>query len=204
MFSRLLRLYEGRQYREAASFLAKLPRYTLAATLPNIPVDLVIETLPRSLALLEALYSRYPEMENINQNELTRLLRVDQVLWKIIHLISQSQEHRGFRIWNKLLVTLSRISPNARILVANRKKALDDAIEGLGKHGPIPCPVKSEEKRLGQSAETHLLPLTSKLKEELELRIDAYKLALHKIENFGKDAIRRSKGSLQFFSPTCY
>uniref|UniRef100_A0A0C9RAY3 GlpV protein n=1 Tax=Fopius arisanus TaxID=64838 RepID=A0A0C9RAY3_9HYME len=191
---RLLRLYEGRQYREAANFLGKLPRYTLASTLPNIPVDLVIETLPRSLALLEALYQRFGEMENINQNDLMRLLRVDQVLWKIIHLISQSPDNRGLRIWAKLLLTLSRVSPNARTLVANRKKSLDQAIEGLGKHGPIPCSVRSGEKRIGHSVETHLLPLTSKLREELELRIDAYKLALHKIENLGKDAIRRSKG----------
>ncbi|XP_015126122.1 uncharacterized protein LOC107047800 [Diachasma alloeum] len=191
---RLLRLYEGRQYREAANFLGKLPRYTLASTLPNIPVDLVIETLPRSLALLETLYQRFADMENINQNDLIRLLRVDQVLWKIIHLISQSPDNRGLRNWGKLLLTLSRVNPNARILVVNRKKSLDEAIEGLGKHGPIPCPVRSEEKRIGQSVETHLLPLTSKLREELELRIDAYKLALHKIENLGKDAIRRSKG----------
>ncbi|KAK0094422.1 hypothetical protein PV326_010925 [Microctonus aethiopoides] len=192
---RLLRLYEGRQYREAANFLTKLPRCTLAATLPDIPVDIVIETLPRSLALLEALYSRLFELDNIDYNELSRLLKVEQLLWKVVHLISLGRDHSSdVRIWSKLLLTVSRVSPNVRKLLMARKKALDETIEGLGKHGPIPCNVKAEDKRFGQQIDTRLLTLPAKLKEELETRIDAYKLALHKIDNFGKDLTRRSKG----------
>ncbi|XP_034939668.1 uncharacterized protein [Chelonus insularis] len=191
---RLLRLYEGRQYREAASFVSKLPRCTLGATLPDIPVDLVIETLPRSLALLESLYSRLPELDNVKPEELARLLRVEQLLWKVVHLISLGQDQHRVRIWSKLLLAISRVSPNIRKLLIARKKALDDTIEGLGKHGLIPCSIKYEDKRVGQPTESQLLPLSAKLKEELEARIDAYKLALHKIENLGKDAVRRSKG----------
>lgn len=203
----MLRLYEGRQYREAANFLTKLPRCTLASTLTDFPVDLVIETLPRSLSLLEALYSRLPELglnnnnsnnnnREIQQDELSRLLRVEQLLWKVVHLISVCQDQQRIKIWTKLITYISHVYPNTRKLLVNRKKALDETIEGLGKHGPIPCQITSEDKRSGHQQDTKLLPLTAKFKDELETMIDAYKLALHKIDNFGKDASRRSKGKL--------
>ncbi|XP_076677925.1 uncharacterized protein LOC143374014 isoform X1 [Andrena cerasifolii] len=178
---RLLRLYEGRQYREAAGFLIKLPHYTLKATLPDIPVDLLVETLPHSLSLLEALYSRLVEL-NISD---TKLLRVEQVLWRIVHLISTSQDHFRLRIWCKLLVSLSRLAPNARSTLVARKKALERAVEGLGKHGLVASSPTSSSENAGAS---NLLPLPVALKDELEGRIDAYKLAVHKIESFGKHA----------------
>ncbi|XP_031847387.2 uncharacterized protein LOC116433441 isoform X1 [Nomia melanderi] len=177
----LLRLYEGRQYREAAGLLAKLPHYTLKATLPDIPVDLLIETLPHSLALLEALYARLAEL-NVND---AKILRVEQVLWKIVHLISTSQDHFRLRIWCKLLAAVGRLAPNARNTLLARKRALERAVEGLGKHGLVPS---SQSGNSDAVTAPNLLPLPTVLKEELENRIDAYKLAVHKIESFGKHA----------------
>ncbi|XP_076630620.1 uncharacterized protein LOC143346429 [Colletes latitarsis] len=178
---RLLRLYEGRQYREAAGFLMKLPHYTLKATLPDIPVDLLIETLPHSLSLLEALYTRLLEL-SVND---TKILRVEQVLWRVVHLISISQDHFRLRIWCKLLASLSRLAPNARNTLIGRKRALERAVEGLGKHGLVPSVQTSNLENGGAS---NLLPLPIALKDQLENRIDAYKLAVHKIESFGKHA----------------
>ncbi|XP_071627828.1 uncharacterized protein [Temnothorax longispinosus] len=178
---RLLRLYEGRQYREAAGFLMKLPHYTLKAALPDIPVDLLIETLPHSLTLLEALYSRLVEL-NVSD---TKILRIEQVLWRIVHLISTSQDHFRPRIWCKLLVSLNRLSPNTKNALLSRKRALERAVEGLGKHGLVP----SSQTNISENSVTpNLVPLPMALKEELETRMEAYKLALHKIENFGKHA----------------
>lgn len=172
---RFLRLYEGRQYREAAGFLAKLPHYTLKATLPDIPVDLLIETLPHSLSLLEALYSRLLEL-NVNDG---KMLRVEQVLWRIVHLISLSQDHFRSRVWCKLLVSLNGLAPNAGGMLAARKRALERAVEGLGKHGLV-------ASCLENGGPPNLVPLPFALKEQLENRIEAYKLAVHKIESFGK------------------
>ncbi|XP_077266928.1 uncharacterized protein LOC143899958 [Temnothorax americanus] len=178
---RLLRLYEGRQYREAAGFLMKLPHYTLKAALPDIPVDLLIETLPHSLTLLEALYSRLVEL-NVSD---TKILRIEQVLWRIVHLISTSQDHFRPRIWCKLLVSLNKLSPNTKNTLLSRKRTLERAVEGLGKHGLVP----SSQTNISENSVTpNLVPLPMALKEELETRMEAYKLALHKIENFGKHA----------------
>ncbi|XP_017796674.1 PREDICTED: uncharacterized protein LOC108577954 [Habropoda laboriosa] len=178
---RFLRLYEGRQYREAAAFLMKLPHYTLKATLPDIPVDLLIETLPHSLSLLEALYSRLLEL-NVND---AKIVRVEQVLWRVVHLISVSQDHFRLRIWCKLLVSLHRLAPNARSMLMGRKRAVERAVEGLGKHGLVPF---SQPSNLENTGASNFVPLPVALKEQLESRIEAYKLAVHKIESFGKHA----------------
>ncbi|XP_060825236.1 uncharacterized protein LOC132912125 [Bombus pascuorum] len=178
---RLLRLYEGRQYREAAAFLMKLPHYTLRTTLPDIPVDLLIETLPHSLSLLEALYSRLVEL-NVDD---AKILKVEQVLWRIVHLISISQDHFRLRIWCKLLISLNKLAPNARSILAARKRTLDRAVEGLGKHGLV---ASCHPSNLENARASNLVPLPVALKEQLESRIEAYKLAMHKIESVGKHA----------------
>ncbi|XP_043600611.1 uncharacterized protein LOC122575575 isoform X2 [Bombus pyrosoma] len=178
---RLLRLYEGRQYREAAAFLMKLPHYTLRTTLPDIPVDLLIETLPHSLSLLEALYSRLVEL-NVDD---AKILKVEPVLWRIVHLISISQDHFRLRIWCKLLISLNKLAPNARSILAAKKRTLDRAVEGLGKHGLVASCHPSNLENAGAS---NLVPLPVALKEQLENRIETYKLAVHKIESFGKHA----------------
>lgn len=161
--------------------MMKLPHYTLKTVLPDIPVDLLIETLPHSLILLEALYSRLVEL-NVSD---TKTLRIEQVLWKIVHLISTSQDHFQPRIWCKLLVSLNRLSPSTKSTLISRRRALERAVEGLGKHGLVPS---SQTNNTENSVTSNLVPLPIALKEELETRTEAYKLALHKIENFGKHA----------------
>lgn len=187
-------MYEGRQYREAAAFLAKLPHYTLKATLPDIPVDLLIETLPHSLSLLEALYSRLLEL-SVND---AKMLRVEQVLWRIVHLISLSQDHFRSRVWSKLLVSLNGLAPNAGRMLAARKRALERAVEGLGKHGLVALSCHSTN--LENGAASNLVPLPFALKEQLENRIEAYKLAVHKIESFGKQP-RTHRGNFRTVVP---
>ncbi|XP_023289516.1 uncharacterized protein LOC105698426, partial [Orussus abietinus] len=184
---RLLRLYEGRQYREAASFLMRLPTYTLRAALPDIPIDLLIETLPHSLAMLEALYSRLTEL-NLED---PKTLKLDQVLWKAVYLISTTQDHFHLRIWSKLLGAITRIAPNSRNTLVTRRRALERAVEGLGKHGLVPS---SQNSHSGSPNAQNLVPLPNALKEELEARNEAYKLALHKIENFGKHGAHKDQG----------
>ncbi|XP_058807347.1 uncharacterized protein LOC131674910 [Phymastichus coffea] len=207
---RLLRLYEGRQYREAAGFLLRLPQYTLKAALPDIPIDLLIETLPHSLVLLEALYARLLEL-GIRD---VKVLRLEQLLWRVVYLIASGDAHDQFhlRAWARLLSALNRAAPSVRSALITRRRALERAVEGLGKHGLVQAKPKSTVSN-GNSNDHHhhhhhhhhgfsssnsinslinstsnLVPLPVALKDELETRADAYKLALHKIESLGKHA----------------
>ncbi|XP_023246071.1 uncharacterized protein LOC106646497 [Copidosoma floridanum] len=190
---RLVRLYEGRQYREAASFLMRLPHYTLRAALPDIPIDLLIDTLPHSLALLEALYARLIELGVRD----TKVLRLELLLWKVVGILANPQpdHHFQLRAWARLLSALNRAAPSARAALASRRRTLERTVEGLGKHGLV-ATSKSRGSLTARdsvgSADgdfgTNLVPLRQALKEELEVRADAYKLALHKIEGLGKHA----------------
>lgn len=157
----------------------RLPHYTLRAALPDIPIDLLIETLPHSLALLEALYLRLIDLHI----EDGKILRIEQVLWKVVNLISSSQVHFHLRIWSKLLEALYRISPGVKSTLTARRRALERAVEGLGKHGLVPS---NQISGLENTTSQNLVPLPFALKEELEARSEAYKLALHKLESCGK------------------
>lgn len=117
----MLRLYEGRQYREAATFLSRLPQYTLKSSLPDIPIDLLIESLPSSLTLVEALYAR---LTDLNMHD-AKLLRVEQLIWRIVHLISTDQDHFRLRIWCKLLSALNKVSPTTKSTLNSKKRALE-------------------------------------------------------------------------------
>ncbi|XP_043485283.1 uncharacterized protein LOC122513097 isoform X2 [Leptopilina heterotoma] len=158
----------------------RLPHYTLRAALPDIPIDLLIETLPHSLALLEALYLRLIDLHI----EDVKILRIEQLLWKIVNLISSSQVHLHLRIWSKLLGTLYRMSPGVKSMLSTRRRTLERAVEGLGKHGLISS---SQISGLENSTTSqNLVPLSLALKGELEARSEAYKLALQKLESCGK------------------
>ncbi|XP_011500419.1 PREDICTED: uncharacterized protein LOC105364228 [Ceratosolen solmsi marchali] len=184
---RLLRLYEGCHYHEAAGFLMRLPNYTLRATFSDIPIDLLIETLPHSLVLLEALYVRLIELGVRD----TKVLRLEQLLWKIVGLMSTVQNSFNLKAWARLLTILHRAAPSIRAVLIYRWRALEQAIEGLGKHGLIlskPKSSASDTSTNNGNATSNLVPLRVALREELEMRSEACKHALHKIENLEKHA----------------
>lgn len=55
---RVLVLAEGRQFREAASILARLGPTGLAVVASELPLDILVESLPHSAQLLETLFAK--------------------------------------------------------------------------------------------------------------------------------------------------
>lgn len=55
---RVLVLSEGRQYREAATVLARLGPTGLAAVAGDLPLDLLVDGLPHSAQLLETIFNK--------------------------------------------------------------------------------------------------------------------------------------------------
>lgn len=55
---RVLLLAEGRQFREAASIVARLGPAGLSTVASELPIDLLVESLPHSAQLLEVLFNR--------------------------------------------------------------------------------------------------------------------------------------------------
>jgi hypothetical protein len=55
---RLMLLSEGRQYREAATVVGRLGPSVLRSVVAELPLDLLIESLPHSAYLLESFFNR--------------------------------------------------------------------------------------------------------------------------------------------------
>ena len=56
---RLTVLSEGRQYREAANLVCRLGPSVLRTVVSEIPLDLLVDSLPHSAYLLESFFNRY-------------------------------------------------------------------------------------------------------------------------------------------------
>lgn len=55
---RLMLLFEGRQYREAAGIISRCGISVLKSIVSDLPMDLLIEALPLSASLLEVIFFR--------------------------------------------------------------------------------------------------------------------------------------------------
>ncbi|XP_044753467.1 uncharacterized protein LOC123312938 [Coccinella septempunctata] len=160
---RVLVLSEGRQFREAAQALQKLGASSIAAVAADLPLDLLVEGLPHSAQLLETLFNKLiasGQRPNIN---------AEQVVWQLVRLFASLDDPTLKTKVFRLAKALFDYQPDFHRLLTQRRKSLDQAIQGLGCHG------------LMQEA-SGLTHLHVALKNELSRHIDAYKTALHRLD----------------------
>jgi hypothetical protein len=185
---RILMLYENGEHREAAAFMRRISFQTFRQVLPHLPADIFIESMPHSLPLLEALYAKLFLGGNSGlDNSLlgkANSLRPEAVVWQLVKFFA-GQEAEGAGLagqmrWEfcgpfissckRLLKVLLAGEPRARRVLAERKKSLMKAIEGLGQHGMV-----------GTSDE-QLMSLHDALKLEFVKVQNSYEEALKKLE----------------------
>ena len=202
---RILMLYENGEHREAAAFMRRLSFQTFRQVLPHLPADIFIESMPHSLPILEALYAKLFLGGNggLDNNLLGRAnsLRPEAVVWQLVKFFA-GQEAEGAGLagqmrWEfcgpfissckRLLNVLLAAEPRARRLLAERKKSLMKAIEGLGQHGMV-----------GTSDE-QLMSLHDALKLEFQKVQKSYHEALQKLEGMSlvnKDSNGNKSGTI--------
>ncbi|KAF5307983.1 hypothetical protein FQR65_LT06551 [Abscondita terminalis] len=163
---RVLVLSEGRQFREAASVVSKLGPTALIAVANELPLDLLVEGLPHSSQLLETLFSRL-----VTSNQRPNI-NAEPVIWQLVRLLSLHEDPGLKTKVRKLAEVVVKFQPNVRTLLVSKKKAFEQAVAGLGCHGLTPDV-------------TGLTHLHAALKTEIVHHIEAYKNALHKIDDLG-------------------
>ena len=185
---KILLLYEKGDHREAAAFMRRLSFPTFRQLLPQLPADIFIDSMPHSLPILEALYAKLFLSED-NNNKLQQLnkaahgLRPETVVWQLVKFFAGQDDAclpAGQMRWEfcgpfmssckRLLRVLVAAEPRLKRVVAERKKALMKAIEGLGQHGMV-----------GTSDE-QLMNLHIALKLEFEKAQGAYNEGIKKLE----------------------
>ena len=196
---RILMLYENGEHREAAAFMRRLSFQTFRQVLPHLPADIFIESMPHSLPILEALYAKLFLGGNngLDSSLLGKAnsLRPEAVVWQLVKFFA-GQEAEGAGLagqmrWEfcgpfissckRLLKVLLAGEPRARRVLAERKKSLMKAIEGLGQHGMV-----------GTSDE-QLMSLHDALKLEFQKVQKSYEEALKKLEGMALTAKEKDK-----------
>ena len=186
---RILYLYENGEHREAANFMRRLNFPTFKSILPQLPADIFIESMPHSLPILEALYAKLflGSSSKIGDKSLvcrSNSLRPEAVVWQLVKFFASQEEElppAGQMRWEfcgpfissckRLLSVLLAAEPRARRLLAERKKSLKKAIEGLGQHGLV------------GACDGGLVYLHVALKREFDTVKKSYEDALEKLEN---------------------
>ena len=189
---RILFLYENGEHREAAAFMRRLSFQTFRQILPQLPADIFVESMPHSLPILEALYAKIflgngsQAMPGAEAKLFGRAssLRPDAVVWQLVKFFAGQEEEMtasGQMRWEfcgpfissckRLLAVILAAQPRARKILAERRRALMKAIEGLGQHSLV------------GTSDGLLLNLHSALKIEFEKVQKRYCEALQKLDS---------------------
>ncbi|KAJ8985983.1 hypothetical protein NQ317_013867 [Molorchus minor] len=187
---RVLVLSEGRQFREAAAVLQKLGANSIAAVAGELPLDLLVEGLPHSAQLLETFFNKDVIGILVNKHIMTAVIHegdvcdtsrrlaasgqrpnvnAEQVVWQLVRLFASYDDPTLKTKVARLAKSLFEYQPDLRKAVTSKKKALEQAVQGLGCHGLTP----------DESGLTHLHVA---LKTELQRHIESYKSALHRLD----------------------
>ncbi|KAF2879590.1 hypothetical protein ILUMI_26589 [Ignelater luminosus] len=201
---RVLVLAEGRQFREAAAVLARLGPTALSAIqkttrsflnerfcfesmlsrgFPGLTKRAITKLLEKKTpidlhltfkeALSQGLTKHYQRITGrlVASNQRPNL-NAEPVVWQLVRLLA-SHDDPGLKTKvGKLAQVLIEYQPDLRRLLTTRRKAFEQAIQGLGCHGLT----------TDASGLTHL---HAALKTELHHHIEAYKTALHKLDELG-------------------
>jgi hypothetical protein len=189
---RILFLYENGEHREAAAFMRRLSFQTFRQILPQLPADIFVESMPHSLPILEALYAKIflgngnAPIPGAEAKLLGRAssLRPEAVVWQLVKFFAGQEEEmtaNGQMRWEfcgpfissckRLLTVILSAQPRARKILAERRRALMKAIEGLGQHSLV------------GTSDGQLLNLHSALKIEFEKVQKRYDEALQKLDS---------------------
>ena len=150
---RILLLFEKGDHREAAAFIRRVSQPTYRQIVNELPIDLFIDSMPHSMPILEAIYAKlYLASTNgtlTMSGKLTGNFSPESVVWQIVRFFACHEDGGmggGSRLemcgpWvstcKRLLSVLLSAEPRIRRVVAERRKALTKAIEGLGQHGMV-------------------------------------------------------------------
>ncbi|XP_069165903.1 uncharacterized protein [Procambarus clarkii] len=188
---RILLLTENYQYRDAASFIHRLPAATFKVIVTDLPIEVLVDAMPHSLPIVEALFCKVSDTAPVVVGS-TRILRPEAVVWQMVRFFAQQEEClTGDIRWEfcgpfvtsckKVLRVIARSEPKIRKILQQRRKQLEKAIEGMGHHGLV-----------GTSDES-LQSLHDALKLEFEKVVKSYTQALEKLEELSLS----NKASLQ-------
>ncbi|XP_060596786.1 uncharacterized protein LOC132750761 isoform X3 [Ruditapes philippinarum] len=190
-------LFETKKYNECASLIRRLNCVTLSNILHEVPLDVLHDSLPQSLNILEALYVKLYETTENPADFPKEELQIDQFLQKLVALfakqsgLNNKHEKNSNSVYpscRSILRVITWVEPNIRRFVRMRKRELDKCLRHLGRHGLV------------ESSESTLMNLHDAFKIEVEKVVHNYRAALQKLEELNLSA-KHPTGSSVIWGP---
>ena len=173
-------LYENGQYGECTALVRRLSPITLKTIVPELPVELLVESLPHSVPVLEALYSRFYQADPAHFP--AQYLLPERVVSGLVRWIAtmegpQSTTNTYYTNYESIIPyaqsiirTISLVQPAVRRKLRQRRRGLVDCAESLGDHGLV------------DTSDSKLMNLHDALKIEFNKMIQQLKGAIMKLE----------------------
>ncbi|XP_014667833.1 PREDICTED: uncharacterized protein LOC106809307 [Priapulus caudatus] len=178
---KLLLLLDYQQFDDTARILHTMPELTLKAVVTDLPVDMLVRGIPRTLPTLDALYTRVFFSAGVQRFPFN-LLKPEAIVMQLIRLFAHYEEasvmaigwsHADVSACKSILQVIVQVDPKLKRILFKRKRALDRALEGLGIHGMVLT-----------ADHTKLMNLHDALKLEFQGAIKNYKQVLGKLDDY--------------------
>ncbi|GIX94156.1 uncharacterized protein CEXT_187171 [Caerostris extrusa] len=151
------------------------------AILGELPIELFVDNMPHTLAILEALYARVFMADGLDMS--LKLLRPDSVVMQMVKVFAMQQEESSSSMSTWVLDPKHPVVASCKKLLKHQKRALEKSIKGLGQHGMV------------GTSENTLMNLHEALKLNLTEVIHRYKSAVQKLDELSltpKQPVTRS------------
>jgi len=151
-YQNLAQLIRSERYEEFISLIRNAPGAQLDIISNNLPIELILNSIPRSFAAIEALYSRGATSVDGRQLLLPRQLQPDYILAQIAYWLGNDDDEKDRQrtIKNELRYNHPQLrkllhhvcSHDAQARERTREKCgtLSVCVEGLSQHEPIRYP----------------------------------------------------------------
>jgi len=190
-------LFETKKYSECASLIRRLNCVTLSSILGEVPIDVLHDSLPESLNILEALYVKLYDSTQNPEEFPKEDIQIDQFLQKLTAMfarqsgLNNKHEKNSNSVYpscRSILKVITWVEPGTRRFIRTQKKALDKCLKHLGRHGLV------------ESSEGTLMNLHDACKIEFEKVVFQYRCALNKLEELNLSA-KHPTGSSVIWGP---
>ncbi|KAL3863113.1 hypothetical protein ACJMK2_004887 [Sinanodonta woodiana] len=192
---KVAQLFETKKYGECATLIRRLNCVALDAILHEVPVDVLLDSLPHSLVILESLYVKLYEETDAPGNFPREELKMDEFLRKLVAFFAKdsttedSNDKTSNSIYpccRNILRVVFWIEPSIQKHIRQRKQALDKCVSRLGRHGLV------------TSSSGKLMNLHDSLKVEFEKVVGQYKSALQTLAELDLTTKHPTSSSVTF------
>lgn len=175
-------LFENHRYLECTNLIRRLSHITLKTIVSELPVDVLIEALPQSIQILDALYAKFfladpdgfPSQFLLPEKVVSHLVR-----W-IASIEARHKNKNNSQVDNldyflpycqNIMRVVAYVHPKIRKKLKGKRKGLNKCVQGLSQHGLV------------DTSETKLMNLNDALKIEFNKMIQQLKGAITQLES---------------------